>query len=99
MNKETNFKRKFKRFFILNKMKHFFNIEEIDEYNFTLNKKHTNIGVSAMLREKNKEKNIPSCLAGIYNIFNEIIFVDNNSTDNTLYLGQKFKEEKDIQKK
>ena len=43
--------------------------------------------------------NITPCLAGIYNIFNEIIFVDNNSTDNTLYLGQKFKEEKDIQKK
>ncbi|QNI65167.1 glycosyl transferase 2 family protein [Synechococcus sp. A15-44] len=41
-------------------------------------------GVSAMIRIKNEEANIYNVLSSIKNCFNEIIVIDNDSTDNTI---------------
>ena len=46
-----------------------------------------------MLRIKNEEMNIKNVLIGIVNVFDEIILVDNNSTDKTLAIVNELKEE------
>lgn len=41
-------------------------------------------GISAMIRIKNEERNIYNVLRSIKNCFDEIVIIDNNSTDNTI---------------
>ena len=43
-------------------------------------------GVSLIIRAKNEEKNIKVCIKSVIDLVDEIIFVNNNSTDNTLKL-------------
>lgn len=45
-------------------------------------------GVSFIIRAKNEEENIKNCIMSIIDIADEIIFVDNLSTDNTLDIVQ-----------
>lgn len=69
----------------------FENIEGLREYNFTLQKASQHSpGISAMLRVKNEEKKITPCLESIKDIFDEIIIVNNNSTDKTKELIKDF---------
>ena len=62
------------------------NVENQIKYNFTrfrfgFNRKK---GISAMLRLKNEEANIKSVLMSCLKVFDEIVIIDNNSTDETM---------------
>ena len=62
------------------------NAENQNKYNFTrlrfgFKRKK---GVSAMLRLKNEEANIKSVLISCLKVFDEIVIIDNNSTDETM---------------
>lgn len=48
------------------------------------------LGLSAMLRVKNEEEFLPYCLESINPWFDEIVIVDQNSTDNTLAVIYKY---------
>ena len=50
-------------------------------------------GISLIIRAKNEEQNIKECIESVVNYVDEIILVDNNSTDNTLKI-MKFYESK-----
>ena len=50
-------------------------------------------GISLIIRAKNEELNIKHCIESVVDLVDEIICVDNNSTDNTLSL-MKFYESK-----
>jgi glycosyltransferase involved in cell wall biosynthesis len=43
-------------------------------------------GISLIIRAKNEELNIKDCIESVVDLVDEIIFVDNNSTDNTYEL-------------
>ena len=47
-------------------------------------------GVSLIIRAKNEEKNIKVCIESVVDLVDEIIFVNNNSTDNTLKLIEEY---------
>jgi len=67
-----------------NKSIAFVNQEGISEYNFIIGKESSHSdGISAMLRVKNEETKIRACLSSIIGIFDEIIIIDNGSTDST----------------
>ena len=70
----------------------FKNCEGLDEYEFCLTKKNKSSGLSAMLRVKNEEKCIQSCVESIINVFDEVVIIDNNSTDSTLEIVSKLME-------
>ena len=69
----------------------FTNKEGFVNFNFRLMANHRQQGVSAMLRVKNEESKIYHCLKSIYNVFDEIVLVDNGSTDRTLQIVREFK--------
>jgi glycosyltransferase involved in cell wall biosynthesis len=74
---------------------YFKNIEGKSDYNFVLPAQSLQSGISAMLRVKNEERKIRDCLASIFNVFTEIVVIDNGSTDNTLEIVRCFKQEND----
>ena len=47
-------------------------------------------GISLIIRAKNEESNIKECIESVIDLVDEIIFVDNNSTDNTYNLMKKY---------
>ncbi len=47
-------------------------------------------GISLIIRAKNEESNVPICIESIVEHVDEIIFVDNNSTDNTYLLVNEY---------
>ncbi len=61
----------------------FKNIENNDKYNFLRSNFNKKKGITAMLRIKNEEKNIRSVILSIKDVFDEIVVVDNGSTDKT----------------
>jgi len=71
----------------------FINTEGFKSHNFTLRANVKPKGVSAMLRIKNEEVAIASCLESIIFAFDEIVVIDNASTDKTVALVNKFAEE------
>jgi len=52
-------------------------------------------GISLIIRAKNEELNIKICIESVIDLVDEIIFVDNNSTDNTYNLVYKYAEKYD----
>jgi glycosyltransferase involved in cell wall biosynthesis len=77
----------------------FRNRESLRNFDFSLSANHKNPGVSALLRVKNEEEKISYCIKSIYDCFDEIVFVDNNSTDRTLDVILSFKRHEDHQDK
>ena len=62
-------------------------VKHINEVLDDLDKKHVTIdkeGYSILLRIKNEQETIEKCILDIVDLVDEIIIVDNNSTDNTL---------------
>ncbi len=68
----------------------FTNIENVIDYNFTLRCEHRPKGVSAMLRVKNEDDVILTCLESIVSLFDEVLIVDNASSDETVKLIRSF---------
>jgi hypothetical protein len=73
----------------------FQNREGNREYDFVLSARRTLPGVSAMLRARNESRKIITCLSSIFRLFDEIVFIDNGSTDDTQDLVRRFKAEHD----
>ena len=73
----------------------FTNRECLANFNFRRTADHKRQGVSAMLRVKNEESKIYYALKSIYEIFDEIVLVDNASTDRTLEIAREFKTKED----
>lgn len=73
----------------------FANREGIEPYDFTLRRSRARRGVSAMVRVKNEEAKLAHCLRSILPVFDEIILVDNRSTDGTLDIAQGIRERHD----
>ena len=73
----------------------FQNLEGFSPYDCSLNADDTRTGVSAMLRVKNEAPKIRCCLASVLDIFDEIVVVDNGSTDGTQEIVRQFKREHD----
>ncbi|HET8654390.1 MAG TPA: glycosyltransferase [Longimicrobiaceae bacterium] len=67
-------------------------------FDFTLPGGRWKAGVSAMLRVKNEERRIVDCLASIIGVFDQIVVVDNGSTDATLDLVRRFAHEQATEK-
>ena len=49
-------------------------------------------GISLIIRAKNEELNIKDCIESVVDLVDEIIFVDNNSTDSTYNIVKKYTE-------
>jgi glycosyltransferase involved in cell wall biosynthesis len=73
----------------------FQNREGYLNFHFTLETRYRPPGVSAMLRVRNEERKLASCLASIYDLFDEIVVVDNGSQDRTLDAALAFKARRD----
>ena len=52
-------------------------------------------GISLIIRAKNEECNIDQCINSVIDLVDEIIFVDNNSTDSTYNFVKKYSEKYD----
>ena len=57
------------------------------------NKQSMEKGISLIIRAKNEEFNLKYCIETVVDLVDEIIFVDNNSTDNTYKIMQKYANE------
>ncbi len=66
------------------------NAENIDAFHFQRESQCVEPGVSAMLRVKNEATKIWLCLTSIYDVFDEIVLVDNASTDQTASIVHEF---------
>ena len=73
----------------------FTNRECLANFNFRRTADHKRQGVSAMLRVKNEASKIYYALKSIYMVFDEIVLVDNGSTDRTLEIARQFKARED----
>ena len=73
----------------------FLNEEKIEEYNFYLPYENHKKGVSAFIRMKNEEQKIYYCLKSIIDVFDEIVVIDNLSSDNSLNIVKDFKKQYD----
>lgn len=69
----------------------FRNREGLLNFEFTLEERYRPAGVSAMMRVRNEERKLAACLRSIYDLFDEIVIVDNASDDRTLQVARTFK--------
>lgn len=92
----------FKSYGFLNKVPEkvsFKNCEDLEDFNFTLPLLSEKEGISAFIRAKNEEDKIYACLMSIIDVFDEIIFADNQSDDETVKIVEKFKKDHDTNNK
>lgn len=73
----------------------FHNREGLSDFDFVLPARRHVPGVSAMLRVRNEANKIVGCLTSLDGLFDEIVLVDNGSTDDTVNLVRRFKAERD----
>jgi glycosyltransferase involved in cell wall biosynthesis len=71
------------------------NIENREEYNIVRPSISKQKGTSIMLRAKNEEANIERCIRSIANAVEEIVFIDNGSTDKTYEIVSRLSKEFD----
>jgi hypothetical protein len=71
----------------------FENIEGEKGFSFQLHAKNKKPGISAMVRVKNEEDNILDCLQSISHLADEIVLIDNGSSDLTLKKAQQLQQE------
>lgn len=69
----------------------FSNREGNHEYDFELPNRVDIGGVTAVIRAKNEEDKIGYCLGSIYDVFDQIVIIDNGSTDRTRDVIDAFK--------
>lgn len=62
----------------------FTNAERNPQYAFELPTRRNVPGISAMLRAKNEAANVPIVVPEILDLFDEVVFIDNGSTDDTM---------------
>ncbi|CAA0124414.1 putative glycosyltransferase EpsJ [BD1-7 clade bacterium] len=74
------------------KPRHFRNLENIDAYHFDHIEGPKPVGVSAMLRVKNEANVIAQCIGSIMDVFDEIVVIDNGSTDATVSIVRELQE-------
>jgi glycosyltransferase involved in cell wall biosynthesis len=60
-----------------------------------INKNELEKGISLIIRAKNEEDNIKNCIESVIDLVDEIIFVDNNSTDKTYQIVKEFQQKYD----
>ena len=75
--------------------RHFQNLERLSAYDFSFPAGEKRPGVSAMLRVKNEAPKIRCCLMSLLDLFDEIVIIDNGSSDGTPHIVQEFKREHD----
>lgn len=73
----------------------FQNLEGLTPFEFSFHTGEKRMGVSAMLRVKNEAPKIRCCLTSILDVFDEIVVVDNGSTDGTQDIVEAFRREHD----
>lgn len=84
---------------LIGKKQDFKNQEGFQNFYFTLFESRGKAGVSAMLRVKNEAEKIHYCLRSIFDIFDEIVFIDNGSEDKTLEIVRQLKTQIDKKNK
>lgn len=79
----------------IKEIKRFTTRNEMDELatNFWDKQKEKRLNISVVMRVKNGEKYILLSLTSIVNLVNEVIIIDNGSTDNTVSLIKSFEEQ------
>lgn len=73
----------------------FRNREGFRNFDFVLRGQRDRAGVSAIVRVRNEEQKILYTLASIFEIFDEIVLVDNRSEDDSLKIVRDFKQQRD----
>ena len=73
----------------------FQNLEGLTSYDFSFPAGDKRPGVSAMLRVKNEAPKIRCCLMSVVDVFDEIVVIDNGSSDGTQDIVHDFKHEHD----
>jgi Beta-1,4-N-acetylgalactosaminyltransferase (CgtA) len=81
------------------RQEHFENREGFQNFNFSLQESREKDGISALLRIKNESSKIHCVLSSILELFDEIVIVDNDSTDGTMEIVRDFKQRKDAEDK
>jgi len=89
----ARFKRLTRKF--LGRSTPFRNREGFRNFDFVLRGQRDRAGVSAIVRVRNEEQKILYTLASIFEIFDEIVLVDNRSEDDSLMIVRDFKEQRD----
>ena len=79
----------------ITKTERFSNNEGITNFNFSLTEGRGQNGVSALVRVKDEGQKILHCLRSIYELFHEIILVDNASQDQTQKIVAEFIQRED----
>ena len=64
--------------------------EVLLDFDNSYNRELIKPGISLIIRAKNEELNIKYCIESVADLVDEIIFVDNNSTDNTYNLVKEY---------
>jgi glycosyltransferase involved in cell wall biosynthesis len=67
------------------------NISEVLTDLENINKNKLEKGISLIIRAKNEEDNIKNCIESVIDLVDEIIFVDNNSSDKTYEMVEEYK--------
>ena len=80
---------------LYNRDRHFTNLEGEQAFKFKLTGSKKPVGSSAILRAKNEELFIGGAIRSIYNAFDEIVVIDNGSTDSTYEIVESLKNEID----
>ncbi|CAA0121449.1 putative glycosyltransferase EpsJ [BD1-7 clade bacterium] len=74
------------------KPRYFRNLENLEAYHFDHIEGPKLVGVSAMLRVKNEAGMIAQCINSIVDVFDEIVVIDNGSTDATVSIVRALQE-------
>ncbi len=78
--------------------RYFENREGLEEYNFTLDGEGNKQGTTALIRVRNEEVNIADCIASVMPCVDEILVIDNGSTDTTVSRIQAMVQSQDFKK-